>query len=71
MIQLPLTSLSPEEKIQVMESLWDDLCRQADGLASPSWHQDLLAQRESAIAQGTEQFEDWESAKRSIRNEIP
>jgi len=70
MIELPLASLSLEEKIQVMESLWDDLCRQDNGVESPSWHEDLLSQRESAIAQGTEQFTAWESAKRAIRSQL-
>ncbi|AUB81083.1 addiction module protein [Candidatus Thiodictyon syntrophicum] len=71
MIELPLAALSVEEKIQVMESLWDDLCHRADDLESPSWHADILAQRAADIAQGTEQFTDWESAKRAIRGRLP
>jgi hypothetical protein len=70
MIELPLKSLSTEEKIQVMETLWDDLCRQAEGLESPAWHEDILAPRESANARGTEQFTGWEDAKRAIRNQV-
>lgn len=71
MIELPLESMSVEEKIQVMESLWDALCRQGDGIESPSWHEDILVQRQSAVARGTEQFADWEDAKRAIRNQLP
>ncbi|WP_295389231.1 addiction module protein [uncultured Thiodictyon sp.] len=70
MIELPLAYLALEEKLQLMESLWDDLCRQDNGIESPSWHEDLLAQRESAITQGTEQFTDWETAKRTIRSQL-
>nr|WP_093190407.1 addiction module protein [Thiocapsa sp. KS1] len=54
-----------------MESLWDDLCRHADDVESPSWHQYILAQLESAVTQGNEQFTDWESAKRAIRKQVP
>lgn len=36
-----------------------------------SWHQDILAQRESAVTQGNEQFTDWKSAKRAIRKQVP
>jgi hypothetical protein len=71
MIELPLASLALEEKLQLMESLWDDLCRQDNGIESPSWHKDILAKRESAVAQGTEQLMDWEAAKRMLRNHLP
>lgn len=71
MIELPLESLSLEEKLHAMESLWDDLCRHADDVESPSWHQEILAQRESAVTQGIDQFTDWESAKRAIRKQAP
>ena len=31
--RLPLEKMSVEEKIQAMESIWDDLCGRADSLA--------------------------------------
>ena len=31
---IPLDKMSVEEKIQAMESLWDDLCRKAGGVSS-------------------------------------
>lgn len=71
MIEFPLASLSIEEKLLMMETLWDDLCHQAEGIASPSWHEDTLAQREAGIMQGREQFLDWEDAKQAIRAQLP
>lgn len=70
-ITLPLESMSVEEKISAMESLWDSLCSQAGGVVSPSWHGELLAQREQSIVDGTDQFETWEQAKKDIRKQIP
>ena len=71
MTELPLESLSLEEKLHAMESLWDNLCRHADDVESRSRHQDILAQRESAVTQGNEQCTDWECAKRAIRKQVP
>ncbi|KAB2835093.1 MAG: addiction module antitoxin RelB [Candidatus Brocadia sp.] len=37
-IILPLEKMSIEENIRTMETIWDDLCRKADSISSPSWH---------------------------------
>ena len=70
-ISLPLDEMSAEEKVRVMESLWDDLCRRADAVVSPPWHGDVLADREAAIQRGKDHFEDWETAKRKIESSLP
>lgn len=57
-----------EEKIQAMESIWDDLCRNQQNLSPPNWHGDILSDREEAEMKGLDQFEDWETAKKKIRN---
>lgn len=70
-VDFPLEKLSAAEKIQIMESLWDSLCREADSIVSPPWHQEILAQRDDAVKSGTDQFEDWNTAKDSIRKQTP
>ncbi|MGH8427482.1 MAG: addiction module protein [Gammaproteobacteria bacterium] len=67
---LSLEGMSIEEKIQAMESLWDDLRTRAPDMASPDWHGEILAGRQAAIERGEEQFEDWETAKKNIKNRI-
>ena len=69
-ITLPLKDMTIEEKLQVMETLWDDLSQNADQLTPPGWHQDTLAEREAAIISGEETLEDWETAKRKIERDI-
>jgi hypothetical protein len=64
---LPLEKMSVEEKLQAMESLWDDLCSKAGAMSSPAWHEDVLAERDAMQKCGDDEFEDWESAKRNIR----
>ena len=71
MATLALEKMSVTEKIHVMESIWDDLCSRAESVASPPWHWDLLAEREAAVQRGEDEFEDWETAKRNIKKEIP
>ena len=67
---LPLEKMSVEEKLQAMESLWDDLCNRAGGITSPAWHGDVLAEREAMHERGDDAFEDWEDAKRNIKNKV-
>ncbi len=67
---LPLDTMTVEEKIQAMESLWEDLCSRAGGVVSPAWHEDVLAQRDAANKRGEDAFEDWDEAKRNIKNKI-
>ncbi len=42
---LPLKTMSVEEKLQAMESLWVDSCPNAESMASPAWHEDVLTER--------------------------
>lgn len=79
-IAIPLENMSVEEKIQVMETIWDDLCHNADDMQSPSWHEDVLREREEALRPGAlrpgtlrpgaGEFIDWDLAKKIIRKEI-
>jgi hypothetical protein len=67
---LPLEKMSMEEKLRAMELLWDDLCNTAGDMTSPIWHGDVLAERDALQKRGGDQFEDWEAAKRNIRNKV-
>ncbi len=51
-------------------ALWDDLCKKADGMSSPGWHQDVLAERDAVQKREDDKFEDWKAAKRNISNKI-
>ncbi|MBI4621277.1 MAG: addiction module protein [Desulfobacterales bacterium] len=69
-VTLLLEKMSTEEKIQTMETLWEDLCKKADSLSSPLWHKDILQEREEMIKNGDDEFVDWENAKNHIRNTV-
>jgi hypothetical protein len=65
-----LDEMTIEEKLQTMELLWDDLCRNAPERLSPSWHGTILEERENRIAEGKEKFIDWEQAKKEIQDSV-
>lgn len=67
---LPLEKMSTEEKIQVMELIWDDLCKNEESLTSPLWHGEILQEREEKIKKGGDKFVDWEEAKKHIRDSV-
>ena len=58
------------EKLQAMELLWDDICRNDSNLSSPAWHEGILIEREKRVKEGKEKFLDWKEAKDGIRNTI-
>jgi len=70
MTAIQIEQLTVTEKIQVMESLWDSLCTHANNINSPTWHSEVLQQREEMLNNGTDAFIDWNDAKKDIRNQL-
>ncbi len=69
-INLPLEKMTAEDKIKTMEAIWDDLCKRADSISSPSWHERVLHEREDGIKNGNNEFVDWDRAKKNIQDKI-
>ena len=67
---LPLKTMSLQEKLAAMESLWEDLARTPESIESPAWHKDILDERRQRLAEGQSRFIDWETAKADIRNKL-
>lgn len=70
MSDLEIASLPIAEKLQLMESLWDSLCRETSGSPEvPLWHGEVLAERIHRIDSGEEPVSSWTDAKRRIREQ--
>ena len=69
-VALSVEKMSIEEKFQTMETIWDDLCKKADSISSPPWHETVLNDREKAISNGADVFVDLHTAKKNIENSI-
>ena len=67
---LSVEKMSIEEKFQTMETIWDDLCKKADSISSPPWHEKVLNDRENRIIKGEDVFVDLHIAKKNIENSI-
>ncbi len=65
-MELNVKNMSVAEKLMAMETLWDDLCRNAGDIAPPAWHETILQERAEQLRQSKDKFEDWEQAKKDI-----
>ena len=65
-----LNEMTLHEKIQMMESLWEELSGSAEPFESPAWHKEILDDRRIRIASGEAKFTDWETGKAEMRKKI-
>lgn len=59
--------LPVNEKLQIMEYLWQELSEGGVNYKSPEWHKNALEKTEVRMAQGEEELLDWDKAKRDLR----
>ncbi len=69
-IDLPLSEFTLEQKLDLLEALWDNLAGNEHALESPLWHEQVLLDREQALAEGKAVVSDWEEAKERIRKNL-
>jgi hypothetical protein len=55
--------LTPSERLQAMEVLWDTICHDEIPLEPPIWHKKILADRERILASGDAEFVTMEELK--------
>jgi putative addiction module component (TIGR02574 family) len=59
--------LSPAEKLQLVEDLWDDLASSPDDVPIHDWQIKELERREANPRRNPASVTDWESVKRRVR----
>ena len=69
-IKLPLSELTFSQKLELLETIWDDLSMDEKILESPVWHLTILKDRKKALALGKAAVSDWKEAKVRIRKNI-
>lgn len=70
-VALPLDKMSVEDKLRVLERVWEDLARTPAVVPSPAWHRDVLEAREKRLGAGSERSIPWEKAKEDLRSTKP
>jgi len=64
---IEIKHLSREEKLRVMEAIWEDLSKEEEQLESPDWHKKTLQETERRLSSGQEKIVDWQDAKKELR----
>jgi len=60
--------LSPSEKLQLVQDLWDDLAANPDAVPVQDWQKRELASRKANLTKNPASGRAWEDVKRSIRS---
>jgi putative addiction module component (TIGR02574 family) len=63
-----LFDLSPAEKLQLVEDLWDDLAATPEGVPVHDWQKDELARRKAHLEKNPTAGLTWDEVKRRIRS---
>ena len=64
---LEIKQMSREEKLRVMEAIWEDLSSEEQSIQSPAWHKWLLQETAQRVQTGQEKILDWKEAKKELR----
>ena len=64
---IEIKQLSREEKLRVMEAIWEDLSTEDELIESPEWHKDALQETERRLSSGQEKIMEWRDAKNELR----
>jgi hypothetical protein len=56
------------QKLRIMEIIWDDLCQHSEAVESPDWHRKELEATEARRQAGLEELMDWAEAKKTLLN---
>ncbi len=59
--------LSPAEKLQLVEDLWDDLASTPDAVPVHEWQKQELARRKANLVNNPNSGLSWEDVKQRVR----
>lgn len=60
-------NLSPAEKLQLVEDLWDDLAENPESIPVHDWQKEELARRKANLQRNPASASTWEEVKARIR----
>jgi putative addiction module component (TIGR02574 family) len=68
MNSISVFDLSPTEKLQLVEDLWDDLAATSEAVPVHDWQKQELARRKANLLNNPALGLSWEEVKRRIRS---
>jgi len=69
-IELPLSQFTYAQKLELLETIYDDLSRDETAFESPAWHENILNERREAFSAGSAKHSDWSEAKERINRNL-
>jgi putative addiction module component (TIGR02574 family) len=63
-------NLSVEERLLLMDALWNNLSEKVESMEIAERHKEILYEREKKIQVGEAKFVDWEKAKKQINKAV-
>lgn len=66
-IRTQLAEMTAEEKLDLMEQLWDSLTASGKDWEPPDWHMADLAEREKRVEAGTNELLDLDTAREELK----
>ncbi|MEI6050478.1 MAG: addiction module protein [Bacteroidota bacterium] len=64
---IKIKQLSREEKLRIVEAIWEDLSGEEKQMESPDWHKKALKETEHRLSAGQEKIVEWQDAKKELR----
>jgi putative addiction module component (TIGR02574 family) len=64
----PIFDLSPAEKLQLVEDLWDDIASTPEAVPVLEWQKQELARRKASLLNNPTLGLGWEDVKRRVRS---
>ncbi len=65
---ISIFDLSPSEKLQLVEDLWDDLAATPEAIPVHEWQKEELARRKANLVKNPASGLTWEEVKRRVRS---
>ena len=66
--ELSIFDLSPSEKLQLVEDLWDDLAGEPEAVPVYDWQKEELSRRNANLANNPASGVSWEEVKQRVRS---
>ena len=64
---IEIKHLTRDEKLRVMEDIWEDLSLDEEKVESPEWHNSVLKETDNRFNANLEKSIDWQDAKKQLR----
>ncbi len=69
-VDLQLDKMTVDEKLEIMERIWEDLSRTPSEIASPHWHREVLENRKREVSEGKSNWIAFDDAMKELREEL-